>query len=91
MSKWLFEPGHTAAEFRARRMMVTYVRGQLKNVHGFLEVDPDEPEKVASRRRSTRPRCTPVSPSATPTSAVLISSMSSTTRRGRSSGRVFTR
>ncbi|KJY42582.1 hypothetical protein VR46_23390, partial [Streptomyces sp. NRRL S-444] len=44
MSKWFFEPGHTAAEFRARHMMVTYVRGHLKNVHGSLEVDPDEPE-----------------------------------------------
>ncbi|MEU4955309.1 YceI family protein [Streptomyces lavendulae] len=46
MTKWFFEPGHTAAEFRARHMMVTYVRGQLKNVHGLLEVDPDEPEKA---------------------------------------------
>ncbi len=27
MAKWSFEPGHTAAEFRARHMMVTYVRG----------------------------------------------------------------
>ncbi|MFD9333353.1 YceI family protein [Streptomyces sp. NPDC060028] len=46
MTKWFFEPGHTAAEFRARHMMVTSVRGQLKNVHGLLEVDPDEPEKA---------------------------------------------
>ncbi|MGO4458908.1 YceI family protein [Streptomyces sp. M-16] len=46
MTKWFFESGHTAAEFRARHMMVTYVRGQLKNVHGLLEVDPDEPEKA---------------------------------------------
>lgn len=46
MTKWFFEPGHTAAEFRARHMMVTYVRGQLKNVHGLLEVDADEPEKA---------------------------------------------
>ena len=27
MAKWTFEPGHTAAEFRARHMMVSYVRG----------------------------------------------------------------
>ncbi|MFB6520370.1 YceI family protein [Streptomyces sp. NPDC056401] len=27
-------------------MMVTYVRGQPKNVRGSLEVDPDEPEKA---------------------------------------------
>ncbi len=25
MAKWTFEPGHTATEFRARHMMVTYV------------------------------------------------------------------
>jgi polyisoprenoid-binding protein YceI len=45
-TKWFFEPSHTGAEFRARHMMVAYVRGQLKNVHGLLEVDPDEPEKA---------------------------------------------
>ncbi|MFJ6774159.1 YceI family protein [Kitasatospora sp. NPDC091257] len=45
-TKWFFEPSHTGAEFRARHMMVTYVRGQLKNVHGFLEVDPDAPEQA---------------------------------------------
>ncbi|MFD6275488.1 YceI family protein [Streptomyces sp. NPDC060209] len=45
-TKWFFEPGHTAAEFRARHMMVSYVRGQLKNMHGLLEVDPDKPEKA---------------------------------------------
>ncbi|MFI8339155.1 YceI family protein [Streptomyces sp. NPDC085639] len=44
MTKWFFEPGHTAAEFRARHMMVTFVRGQLKNVTGTLEVDEARPE-----------------------------------------------
>lgn len=43
MAKWIFEPGHTAAEFRARHMMVTYVRGHFKNVHGTLEFDPESP------------------------------------------------
>ncbi|HYN81300.1 MAG TPA: YceI family protein [Gemmatimonadaceae bacterium] len=43
MAKWTFEPGHTAAEFRARHMMVTWVRGHFKNVHGSLEFDPDNP------------------------------------------------
>src|SRR5207253_6116732 len=33
---WFFEPGHTAAMFRARHMMVTYVRGHFKNVSGSL-------------------------------------------------------
>jgi polyisoprenoid-binding protein YceI len=40
---WTFEPGHTAAEFRARHMMVTYVRGAFKNVHGTLTFDPGNP------------------------------------------------
>ena len=43
MAKWIFEPGHTAAEFRARHMMVTYVRGHFKNIQGTLEFDPDSP------------------------------------------------
>ncbi|GHC69365.1 YceI family protein [Streptomyces cinnamoneus] len=43
-TKWFFEPGHTGAEFRARHMMVTHVRGALKNVQGSLEADPDAPE-----------------------------------------------
>jgi polyisoprenoid-binding protein YceI len=43
MARWTFEPGHTAAEFRARHMMVTYVRGAFKNVHGRLDFDPDNP------------------------------------------------
>src|SRR5437867_5456768 len=44
MAKWSFEPGHSAAEFRARHMMVTYVRGHFKNVHGSLKFDPDNPK-----------------------------------------------
>ena len=41
MAKWTFEPGHTAAEFRARHMMVAWVRGHFKDVHGTLEFDPE--------------------------------------------------
>lgn len=41
--KWFFEPGHTAAEFQARHMMVTWVRGAFKNVAGNLEFDFDHP------------------------------------------------
>ena len=44
MARWSFEPGHTAAEFSVRHMMVTHVRGHFKNVHGFLEFDPARPE-----------------------------------------------
>jgi polyisoprenoid-binding protein YceI len=43
MAKWTFEPGHTAAEFCARHMMVTCVRGHFKNVHGTLDFDPANP------------------------------------------------
>jgi polyisoprenoid-binding protein YceI len=43
MAKWTFEPGHTAAEFCVRHMMVTYVRGHFKNVRGALEFDPSNP------------------------------------------------
>jgi polyisoprenoid-binding protein YceI len=40
LPKWFFEPGHTAAEFCARHMMVTWVRGHFKNVRGQLVFDP---------------------------------------------------
>ena len=43
MSRWIFEPGHTAAEFSVRHMMVTHVRGHFKNVHGTLDFDPAAP------------------------------------------------
>ena len=43
MARWTFEPGHTAAGFCVRHMMVTYVRGHFKDVHGWLDFDPDDP------------------------------------------------
>ena len=43
MARWTFEPGHTAAEFCVRHMMVTYVRGHFKNIHGTLDFDPAHP------------------------------------------------
>lgn len=43
MAKWIFEPGHTAAEFCARHMMVTCVRGHFKNIRGVLVFDPANP------------------------------------------------
>jgi len=47
MATWVFEPGHTAVEFRARHMMVCWVRGHMKNVHGSLEFDPDHPAQLS--------------------------------------------
>jgi polyisoprenoid-binding protein YceI len=41
MSTWIFEPGHTEAEFRARHMMITWVRGLFKDIHGKMELDLD--------------------------------------------------
>ena len=43
MAKWFFEPGHTAAEFSARHMMITNVRGHFKNVQGTLGFDENDP------------------------------------------------
>jgi polyisoprenoid-binding protein YceI len=43
MATWIFEPGHTEAEFRARHMMVTWVRGLFKDIHGSMELDFDRP------------------------------------------------
>jgi len=41
MTTWIFEPGHTEAAFRARHMMVTWVRGLFKDIHGQIEFDLD--------------------------------------------------
>jgi len=43
VAKWILEPGHTAAEFCARHMMVTWVRGNFKNIQGTLFFDPANP------------------------------------------------
>ncbi len=39
MATWIFEPGHSEMEFRARHMMVTWVRGLFKDVRGQLDFD----------------------------------------------------
>jgi polyisoprenoid-binding protein YceI len=41
VTRWIFEPGHTEAGFRARHMMVTWVRGLFKDIHGQLDFDWD--------------------------------------------------
>ena len=51
MKRWIFEPGHTAAEFTARHMMVSNVRGHVKDVHGELEFDPADPTAGAVEAR----------------------------------------
>src|SRR5581483_5556609 len=47
MATWVFEPGHTAAEFCVRHMMLTWVRGHFKDVHGSLEFDLDNPVRLS--------------------------------------------
>ena len=47
MATWTFEPGHTAAEFCVRHMMVTFVRGHFPDVHGSLEFDPADPKGLS--------------------------------------------
>lgn len=47
MAKWILEPGHTAAEFCARHMMVTWVRGHFKNIQGILFFDPANPRATS--------------------------------------------
>jgi polyisoprenoid-binding protein YceI len=51
MATWIFEPGHTEAEFRARHMMVTWVRGLFKDIHGRLEIDWERPLEAAFEGR----------------------------------------
>ena len=47
MARWFLEPGHTEVEFRARHMMVTWVRGLFKNISGWVEFDPDNPTALS--------------------------------------------
>ena len=47
MTKWIFEPGHSAAGFAVRHMMVSHMRGLFKNVHGRIDFDPDNPADAA--------------------------------------------
>ncbi len=42
MRSWSFEPGHTAAMFTARHMMVTDVTGAFKDIHGRVMWDLDD-------------------------------------------------
>jgi len=41
MAKWELEPEHSVAAFKARHMMVSWVRGQFNNLTGTLIFDPE--------------------------------------------------
>lgn len=45
MPTFNLDPAHTSAEFAARHMMITTVRGGFKNVTGTLVFDKEHPEK----------------------------------------------
>ena len=47
MATWKFDPTHSSAEFAARHMMVSTVRGGFRNVTGTLEFDPENPEAAS--------------------------------------------
>jgi polyisoprenoid-binding protein YceI len=47
MAKWNLDPAHTSAEFAAKHMMITTVRGGFKNVTGTIDFDPEHPEKAS--------------------------------------------
>jgi polyisoprenoid-binding protein YceI len=47
LPSWTFEPGHTEAGFRARHMMVTWVHGLFKDIHGKLYLDWDDPSSAS--------------------------------------------
>lgn len=51
MRTWIFEPGHTAAVFVARHMMVTKVRGCFSDIHGQIELDPEDLSKGSVEAR----------------------------------------
>jgi polyisoprenoid-binding protein YceI len=51
MATWIFEPGHTEAEFRARHMMVTWVRGLFKDIRGTVEWDHERLESTTFEGR----------------------------------------
>ena len=47
MEKWILEPGHTAVEFRVRHMMITLIRGHIKDVHGEVFFDLENPREIS--------------------------------------------
>jgi polyisoprenoid-binding protein YceI len=51
LATWILEPGHTEAAFRARHMMVTWVRGLFKNIRGTVEWDHENFERTTFEGR----------------------------------------
>ncbi len=47
MATWKLDPTHSSAEFAARHMMISTVRGGFRNVNGTIEFDPEHPENAS--------------------------------------------
>ncbi len=43
MARWNIDSSHSSAEFVARHMMVTKVRGTFENITGYIEFDEENP------------------------------------------------
>lgn len=43
MAQWNLDPAHSSAEFSARHMMITTVRGRMSVLNGTLDFDPANP------------------------------------------------
>ena len=44
---WTIDPAHSAAEFAAKHMMITTVRGRIADVRGTITLDEANPERSA--------------------------------------------
>lgn len=44
MAEWKIDPAHSSAEFAARHLMISTVRGGFRNVTGTINFDPDNIE-----------------------------------------------
>ncbi|MCK4934458.1 MAG: polyisoprenoid-binding protein [Simkaniaceae bacterium] len=49
MGKWILEPGHTEAEFKVKHMMIAWVRGFFKDIHGEIIFDLNNPNKLSMK------------------------------------------
>jgi polyisoprenoid-binding protein YceI len=47
MAMWTFDPAHSQANFSAKHLMVTTVRGSFKKVSGTIEFDPANPSAAS--------------------------------------------
>ncbi len=49
VTTWKIDPVHTAVEFAVKHMMFTTVRGRFEDVHGWIELDEQDPDRSRVR------------------------------------------